>query len=43
MLYKLNENLADDLAHTLDELDALKRTVIDSHSLVVMDKSLDKS
>ena len=43
MLYKLNENLADDLAHTLDELDALKRTVIDSHSLVVMDKSLEKN
>ena len=35
MLSRLNENLADDLGFSLDELDALKRTVIDSHSLVV--------
>ena len=32
---RLNENLAEDLGFALDELDALKRTVIDSHSLVV--------
>ena len=32
---KLNENLASDLANALDELDALKRTVVDSHGLLV--------
>ena len=31
----MNENLAEDYGFALDELDALKRTVIDSHSLVV--------
>jgi len=34
-MQRLNENLAEDLGFALDELDALKRTVIDSHSLVV--------
>ena len=36
LLSKLNENLAEDLSSVLDELDALKRTVIKSHSLVTM-------
>ena len=35
LMQRLNENLAEDLGFALDELDALKRTVIDSHSLVV--------
>jgi len=35
LIQRLNDNLADDLSFTLDELDALKRTVIDSHTLVV--------
>ena len=32
LIQRINDNLADDLSSTLDELDALKRTVIDSHS-----------
>ena len=32
LIQRINDNLADDLSITLDELDALKRTVIDSHS-----------
>lgn len=35
LMQRLNENLAEDYGFALDELDALKRTVIDSHSLVV--------
>jgi hypothetical protein len=31
----LNQNLVDDLSCTFDELDALKRTVVESHSLVI--------
>lgn len=39
LIQRLNDNLADDLSFTLDELDALKRTVIDSHTLVVQPMS----
>ena len=31
----MNQNLVDDLSCTFDELDALKRTVVESHSLVI--------
>jgi len=31
----LNQNLVDDLSCTFDELDALKRTVVNSHSLFI--------
>ena len=30
LMQRLNQNLADELGSTLDELDALKRTVVDS-------------
>ena len=32
-MQRLNQNLAFELGNTLDELDALKRTVVDSRSL----------
>ena len=33
-MQRLNENLAYELGNTLDELDAFKRTVVDSKSLI---------
>ena len=35
LMQRLNENLADDYGKALEELDALKRTVIDSHKMVI--------
>ena len=35
LMQRLNQNLADELGSTLDELDALKRTVVDSQPLVI--------
>ena len=39
LLSRLNQNLADELGKVLDELSALKRTVVDSHSLVIQTPS----
>jgi len=36
-MQKLNLKLANELGKTLDELEALKKTVIGSHSLVLHD------
>jgi len=39
----LNQNLVDELSGTFDELDALKRTVVESHSLVITADTLHAS
>ena len=35
LMQRLNRNLVEELSSSLDELDALKRTVVDSHGLVI--------
>ena len=39
-MQRLNQKLADELGRALSELDALKKTVIGSHSLVVQEKTI---
>ena len=41
LMQRLNQNLAFELGSTLDELDALKRTVVDSKSLAFNTTSQD--
>ena len=42
-MQRLNQNLVEELSCTFDELDALKRTVLESHSLVISTEPSSKA
>ena len=41
VMQRLNQKLVDELSRKINELDALKKTVIESHSLVIQEKTVE--